>query len=101
MKSFNLLSYFSGSISFFTNVTNILVMAVGGYLISIQRLKFSDFVAYFLYVNLFMKPILRLMVFTEMYQKGMAGFNRFIELMELKPEILPTTLSGLLIGILN
>lgn len=86
-KSFNLLSYFSGSISFFTNVTNILVLAVGGYLISVQQLKFSDFVAYFLYVNLFMKPILRLMVFTEMYQKGMAGFQRFNELMELKPEI--------------
>lgn len=86
-KSFNLLSYFTGSISFFTNVTNIVVMAVGGYLISIQQLKFSDFVAYFLYVNLFMKPILRLMVFAEMYQKGMAGFNRFIELMEMKPEI--------------
>lgn len=86
-ESFNILSYFSGSISFFTNITNLLVMTYGGYLISIGQLKFSDFIAFFLYVNLFMKPILRLMVFTEMYQKGMAGFQRFVELMNQKPEI--------------
>ena len=47
-----------------------------------------DFVAFLLYVNLFMKPLLRLTVFTEMYQRGMAGFQRFYEIMEMQPEII-------------
>lgn len=76
-ESFGILSYFSGSVNFFTNATNLLVLACGGMMIANNRLEFSDFVAFFLYANLFMKPVLRLMVFTEMYQRGMAGFNRF------------------------
>ena len=86
-ESFGILSYFSGSVNFFTNVTNLLVLLCGGMMIAAGTLPFSDFVAFFLYVNLFMKPILRLMVFTEMYQRGMAGFNRFTEMMKQKPEI--------------
>lgn len=86
-ESFGILSYFSGSVNFFTNVTNLLVLVCGGMMIAAGSLPFSDFVAFFLYVNLFMKPILRLMVFTEMYQRGMAGFNRFTEMMNQKAEI--------------
>ena len=47
----------------------------------------SDFVAFLLYVNLFMKPMFRLTVFTEMYQRGMAGFHRFQEVMAVEPDI--------------
>lgn len=86
-ESFGILSYFSGSVNFFTNATNLLVLVCGGMMIAKGSLAFSDFVAFFLYVNLFMKPILRLMVFTEMYQRGMAGFNRFNEMMAHKVEI--------------
>ena len=86
-ESFGILSYFSGSVNFFTNATNLLVLACGGMMIANNSLEFSDFVAFFLYVNLFMKPVLRLMVFTEMYQRGMAGFNRFNEMMAQKVEI--------------
>lgn len=86
-ESFGILSYYSGSVNFFTNVTNLIVMAVGGMMIAQDRLAFSDFVAFLLYVHLFMKPILRLTVFTEMYQRGMAGLNRFSELMDTEAEI--------------
>ena len=86
-ESFGILSYFSGSVNFFTNATNLLVLACGGMMIANNKLEFSDFVAFFLYVNLFMKPVLRLMVFTEMYQRGMAGFHRFNEMMAQKVEI--------------
>lgn len=86
-SSFGILSYFSGMVNFFTNFTNLAVLVCGGWLISRGQLTYSDFVAFFLYVNLFMKPILRLMVFTEMYQRGMAGFQRFQELMATPAEI--------------
>ena len=87
-KSYKILAYFSGSVNFFTNITNLLILACGGLLIAKDKLSLSDFVAFLLYVNLFMKPLLRLTVFTEMYQRGMAGFQRFYEIMELKPEII-------------
>ncbi len=86
-ESFGILSYFSGSINFFTNGTNLAVLICGGIMIAMNKLLFSDFVAFLLYVNLFMKPILRLTVFTEMYQRGMAGFHRFNEMMAQKIDI--------------
>lgn len=60
----------------------------GGLLIAANKIQLSDFIAFLLYVNLFMKPLLRLTVFTEMYQRGMAGFARFYEIMQIKPEII-------------
>ena len=87
-KSYKILAYFSGSVNFFTNITNLLILACGGLLIAKDKLSLSDFVAFLLYVNLFMKPLLRLTVFTEMYQRGMAGFQRLYEIMEMKPEII-------------
>lgn len=87
-RSYKILAYFSGSVNFFTNITNLLILSCGGLLIAKDKLSLSDFVAFLLYVNLFMKPLLRLTVFTEMYQRGMAGFQRFYEIMEMKPEII-------------
>lgn len=85
--STQLVAYFSGSIAFFSNLINVVMMSTGGWLIITGRLRLSDFVAFLLYVNLFMKPLLRLTVLTELYQRGMAGFNRFYEIMQIEPEI--------------
>lgn len=87
IKALRLVAYFSGSVNFFSNITNLMVMGLGGIMIAWGQLLFSDFVAFLLYVNLFMKPLLRLTVLTEMYQRGMAGFHRFYEIMRLQPEI--------------
>lgn len=86
-ESFAILSYFSGTITFFTNATNLVVLVCGGVMVADNQLALSDFVAFFLYVNIFMKPVFRLLMFTEMYQRGMAGYNRFNEMMQHKVEI--------------
>lgn len=86
-ESFAILSYFSGTITFFTNATNLVVLVCGGVMVANDQLALSDFVAFFLYVNIFMKPVFRLLMFTEMYQRGMAGYNRFNEMMQHKVEI--------------
>ena len=85
IKSYKVLSYFNSSVNIFTNVTNLALLACGALLIVEDKLTLSDLVAFLLYVNLFMKPLLRLTVFTEMYQRGMAGFARFYEIIK-KPE---------------
>ena len=86
-ESFEILSYFSGTITFFTNATNLVVLVCGGMMVANDQLALSDFVAFFLYVNIFMKPVFRLLMFTEMYQRGMAGYHRFNEMMQHKVEI--------------
>lgn len=86
-ESFAILSYFSGTITFFTNATNLVVLVCGGVMVANDQLALSDFVAFFLYVNIFMKPVFRLLMFTEMYQRGMAGYHRFNEMMQHKVEI--------------
>lgn len=86
-KSYKILAHFAGSVNFFTNFANLVVLFVGGLLIIKNELTMSDFVAFLLYVNLFMKPMFRLTVLTEMYQRGMAGFHRFQEVMAVEPDI--------------
>lgn len=86
-ESFAILSYFSGTITFFTNATNLVVLVCGGMMVANDQLALSDFVAFFLYVNIFMKPVFRLLMFTEMYQRGIAGYHRFNEMMQHKVEI--------------
>ena len=86
-RSMRVLAYFMGSMSFFTNVTNLVIMAYGGYLVISEQMLLSDLVAFFLYVGLFIKPLMRLLAFSEIYQRGMAGYYRFYELMQVQPSI--------------
>ena len=84
-KSYKLFAYFTSSISYFTQITNVALLGCGSLLMTQEMLSFSDFVAFLLYANLFMRPLFRLTMFTEMYQKGMAGFHRYLEIMQ-EPE---------------
>ena len=86
-KSFKFKSYFIGSMIFFSNFINVAILVVGGLLINQGLMSFGELVAFFLYVGLFMKPLMQLLGFSEIYQRGMAGFRRFYELLQEKPEI--------------
>ncbi len=86
-ESYRLLARFSSSVNFFTNITNLVVLIAGGFMISWGKITLSDFIAYLLYVALFMRPLYRLTVFMEMALRGMAGFGRFEEMMAIKPTI--------------
>lgn len=86
VKAFKLRAYFGSSINLFTNVVNLLVLLGGGMLLAKGEMSFSDFLAFFLYVGLFMKPLMRLIMFTEVYQRAMAGYKRFYALMGEKEE---------------
>lgn len=61
---------------------------VGGIvLISLHRVNVSDFVTFILYVSVVLPPIDRLINFTEQFTQGAASFERFTEIMDIKPEI--------------
>lgn len=86
-KSFTLLSHANTSMVFFSNITNLVIIVAGGILIALGKMYFSDLVAFLLYVSIFVRPILRLNALAEVYQKGIASYQRFNQLLEQVPEI--------------
>ena len=79
-------TFFSGN-SLLQGVLYLSVLILGGIFISQGRIDSADMVAYILYINVFLNPIDRLVNFTEGFQKGMTGFDRFLEILETKPDI--------------
>jgi ATP-binding cassette subfamily B protein len=78
--------FFSG-IRLFEGVIYIVVVIAGAYFIKLGTVLTTDLVAYLLYINTFLVPIRSLIHFTEQFQKGMTGFERFIEIMDTEPDI--------------
>ncbi|MBD3878240.1 MAG: ABC transporter ATP-binding protein [Quinella sp. 1Q5] len=82
-NSFKTVGKLHGGIDFFSNVMNLTIIILGGALISLGQMRISDLVAFLLYMMLCMRPVFQLMMLTEIYQRGMAGVERYRELMNL------------------
>ncbi len=65
----------------------LLGLALGGMYVYEGTMNYGDLAAFLLYTSFFVKPIERLVQFTQQYQTGIAGFERFIEIMDVKPAI--------------
>lgn len=70
-----------------TNLITVAVVVVGGASIVRGALDLADLLAYLLYVGILVEPIRRLTNFARLYQDGVTGFNRFVEMLEIAPEI--------------
>ena len=73
--------------SFFEGMLYVVVIVSGGIFIAEGSLKITDLAIYVLYINIFINPIDVLINFTEQFQKGYAGFKRFLEVVETQPDI--------------
>lgn len=78
---------FAAGMDFMTALLNLAVIAVGAYFIVNGQMNLTDMLTFTLYVNVFLTPIRKLVAFFEQYTNGMAGFERFIELMQIKSDI--------------
>lgn len=85
--SVRLLGIFSGGVNFFSNILNLTALAFGGYFMYKGEINLGDMVAYIIYMGLILQPVKRLANFVEQFQRGMAGFKRFSEVMAIKPDI--------------
>ncbi|WP_368294501.1 ABC transporter ATP-binding protein [Dehalobacter sp. TBBPA1] len=74
--------------SFLSGLLYIVVIISGGLSIAGGSLTLTELVIYLLYINIFVQPLEVLINFTEQFQKGFAGFKRFEEIMETKPDIM-------------
>lgn len=79
--------YHSGN-SFFQSILYLTTVIVGGLFIVKGEMNLADLTAYILYINTFLTPIGKLVDFTEQYQKGMSGFERFLKIVKTAPEII-------------
>ena len=81
------MALFGSGMEFFVAMFNLVVLALGGYLIYKSSLDPILLVTFSLYIAAFIQPIKRLAAFAEVYILGMAGFSRFCEIMDIEPEI--------------
>ena len=79
-------SFMSGN-AFFQGMMYLVTLVFGGFLIAHGRMEASDLAMYALYIGIFISPIQILVELTEMMQKGLSGFRRFLEVVEIEPDI--------------
>ena len=79
-------SFMSGN-ACFQGMMYLVTLVFGGFLIAHGRMEASDLAMYALYIGIFISPIQILVELTEMMQKGLSGFRRFLEVVETEPEI--------------
>lgn len=72
---------------FFQGMMYLTTLVFGGFLISKGLMNVGDLAMYALYIGIFISPIQILVELTEMMQKGLSGFRRFLDVMDTKPEI--------------
>ena len=77
--------FFSGS-SFVTDVFNVFILIAGGIFLYNGKINFADYSTFIISVNLFINPVTTLIGFMEQYQNGVTGFERFLEIIDEKPE---------------
>lgn len=71
----------------FTHLITIAVIVFGGAAIVQQTLDLPELLTFLLYVGIMVEPIHKLENFARLYQEGITGFNRFMEIMEIAPDI--------------
>lgn len=77
--------FFSGTY-FLVDILELLVLIASAYFTFMGYITMGDFVAYVLYVKMFIQPIRKLINFTEQLQNGISGFQRFDELLNTEIE---------------
>ncbi len=85
--NYSCMGNFMGWNLFFQGMMYLVTLVFGGYLIAQGLMDVTDLAMYALYIGIFISPIQILVELIEMMQKGLAGFRRFLDVMETEPEI--------------
>ncbi len=85
-EAYDAMGRFHAATTFITDVFNVIVLIAGGLFLYAGKIGFGDYSAFIVSVNLFLSPVMTLINFTEQYQNGVTGFERFIEIIDAQPE---------------
>lgn len=86
-NSYHYMGSFQAGVGVFTTMIQVSVILVGTVLIAYGRVNMTDLVTFLLYIGVFTDPIRTLVDFTEQFQNGYTGFERFQEIMNIRPDI--------------
>ena len=78
---------FQAVMEFFVSILSVSIITVGGLLIMQGRLQYVDLLTFTLYITTFVNPIRKLANFSEMFANGMAGLQRFMDIMRTEPAL--------------
>lgn len=87
LVAYKVMGYTSSGIYMMTRLFILVVLVYGAWLSFTGTLTPGELVAFILYVNVLFKPIDKISALLELYPKGMAGFKRFTELLDMEPEV--------------
>ena len=86
-QSYRFMGSFHAANALFTGMLYATTIVGGGYFVATGSLEVTDLAIYALYIGIFVSPIELLINFTETFQKGYAGFRRFLEVLAVRPDI--------------
>lgn len=78
---------FHATMEFFTSILNVVVIALGGWLIMKEQMDYRDIITFSLYIGTFVNPIRKMAALSEMLANGFAGLHRFAEIMRTEPTV--------------
>ncbi len=84
--AYKAMGQFHSTTTMITDIFNVVVLIAGGLFLYSGRINFADYSAFIVSINLFLGPVNTLIRFMEQFQNGVAGFERFVEIMETEPE---------------
>lgn len=87
LVAYNVMAWTHSSMYMMTRLVTLVVLVVGAWFTYTNRLSPGELVGFILFVNLLIKPVDKISALLELYPKGMAGFKRFLDMIEQEPEI--------------
>ena len=85
-ESYNAMAQFHSSTTFVTDIFNVVMLIAGGLFLFAGKIEFADYSAFIVSISLFLNPVNTLINFMEQYLNGVTGFQRFLEILDEKPE---------------
>jgi ATP-binding cassette subfamily B protein len=85
--AYKAMGQFHSGTTFITDIFNVVILIAGGLFLYDGKITFADYSAFIVSIDLFLGPVNTLIRFMEQYQSGVAGFERFVEVLDMKPEM--------------
>lgn len=86
-KSYRYMATFHSGMGAFSTLITVGSLIMGAFLMASGELSSADLVTFLLYISNFTEPVKKLVNFTEQFQNGYSGYERFLEIMSIAPDI--------------
>lgn len=87
LRAYRVMARVNSSIYMMMRYSTLGVLMIGAWFVYTNKISYGEMFMFILYINILFNPIEKISALLEMYPKGMAGFKRFLNLLETEPEI--------------